>query len=81
MGPNGSAVLTFIGRKQTDRQAKYINKYKDNYFGNCLIVRTITKSFTMQGLPDLAIRLRIEKQSEPRHEINNPTHIYTLQCT
>ena len=27
LGPIGSAVLTFIGYKQTDRQAKYINRW------------------------------------------------------
>ena len=26
MGPIGSAVLTFIGYKQTERQAKFINR-------------------------------------------------------
>ena len=29
LGPIGSAVLTFIGFKQTDRQAKYIYRYID----------------------------------------------------
>jgi len=31
LGPIGSAVLTFIGYKQTDRQAKFIYRWATSY--------------------------------------------------
>ena len=48
MGPIGSAVLTFIGYKQTDRQAKFIYRLI-KIFQNCFLGKIVAG---VLGKPD-----------------------------